>query len=171
MRERWSIPSVALHWLGALLIFGLAAAGFVMSELASDSSSRLLVSRMHTLGGVTLMLFTITRLLVRWRSAAVEPLPISELHRRGIGATHVLLYGLTFAIGLSGFMTGALSAWPDYLRGRLTHAPALEAVASREVHEVLVFALLVLVGLHVGGALLQQARTGGIARRMVPFLK
>ena len=56
-------------------------------------------------------------------------------------------------------------------RGALAAAPELESLASREVHEVLVFALLGLVALHVGGVVLQQVRRGGIARRMVPFLK
>ena len=84
--------------------------------------------------------------------------------------THALLYAVTFAIGASGFVTGARSEWPDYLRGQLAEAPALETLASREAHEVLVFALLGLVLLHVGGVMLQQVRKGGVLRRMVPFL-
>lgn len=171
MKERWSNASVAIHWLAAALIVGLATAGFVMTDLPADSSGRLLISRLHTLGGATLMLLTIARLLVRRRSPPIAPLPLSDLHRRGVGAIHALLYAVTFAIGLSGFVTGATSAWPDYLRGALAEAPELESLASREAHEVLVFALLGLVALHVGGVVLQQVRRGGIARRMVPFLK
>ncbi|MDQ3264391.1 MAG: cytochrome b/b6 domain-containing protein [Myxococcota bacterium] len=171
MRDRWSKTSVALHWLGAMIIAGLAAAGFVMTDLPADSSGRLLISRMHTLGGVTLMLLSVARLLFRRRGPAVTPLPVSELHRRGVGAIHALLYVVTFTIGLSGLVTGARSAWPDYLRGQLTEAPALEALVTRQAHEVLVFALLGLVLLHVGGVMVQQVRRGGVLRRMVPFLK
>ena len=171
MRERWSNTSVALHWLAALLIIGMATAGFLMTDLAPDSSGRLLLSRMHTLGGATLMLLTVARIVARRRGPRVAPLPVPELHRRGIGVIHVLLYAVTFAIGASGFLTGARSAWPDYLLGQLTAAPALETLASRGVHEVLVFALLGLVVLHVGGVMLQQLRQGGVLRRMVPFLK
>ena len=170
MRERWSTPSVALHWLAATLIVGLATAGFVMTDLPADSSMRLLISRMHTLGGATLMLLTVARLVVRRRGPAVTPLPVSDLHRRGVGVIHALLYAVTFAIGASGFATGALSAWPDYLRGQLAEAPALEALASRQAHEALVFALLGLVALHVGGVMLQQVGKGGVLGRMVPFL-
>lgn len=168
---RWSNTNVALHWLAATLIIGLATAGFVMTDLPADSSSRLLVSRMHTLGGATLMLLTVSRLVVRRRSPAVTPLPVSDLHRRGVGAVHALLYVVTFAIGASGFVTGALSTWPNYLRGQLARAPALEALASRQAHEALVFALLSLVLLHVGGVMLQQVRTGGVLSRMVPFVR
>lgn len=170
MRERWSTPSVVLHWLAASLIVGLATAGFVMTDLAADSTARLLISRMHTLGGATLMVLTVARLIVRRRGPAVTPLPVSDLHRRGIGAIHALLYVVTFAIGASGVVTGAMSAWPNYLRGQLDQAPALEALASREAHELLVFTLIALVALHVGGVMLQQVRTGGVLKRMVPFL-
>lgn len=170
MKERWSNASVALHWLAAALIVGLATAGFVMAELSADSDGRLLLSQMHTLGGATLMLLTVARLVVRRRGPAVRPLPLSALHRRGVGVIHALLYAVTFAIGASGFVTGARSAWPDYLRGQLAEAPALEALPSREVHEALVFVLLSLVLLHVGGVMLQQVGKGGVLGRMVPFL-
>jgi len=171
MRERWSNASVGLHWLAAALIVALATAGFLMTNLAVDSAARLLVARMHTLGGATLMLLTVARLVLRRRGPAVSPLPVSELHRRGVVAIHALLYGVTFLIGATGFVTGARSAWPDYLRGQLAKAPALETLASRAAHAALVFVLLGLVLLHVGGVVLQQARGGGVLRRMAPFQK
>jgi cytochrome b561 len=90
-----------------------------MTDLPADSSGRLLISRLHTLGGATLMLLTVARLVVRRRGPAVTPLPVSDLHRRGVGVIHALLYAVTFGIGASGFVTGARSAWPDYLRGQL----------------------------------------------------
>ena len=165
------LPRYKMGWqIAVALVVGLATAGFVMTDLPADSSERLLTSRMHTLGGATLMLLTVARLVVRRRGPAVTPLPVSVLHRRGIGAIHALLYAVTFAIGASGVVTGALSTWPNYLWGQLAEAPALEALASREAHELLVFALLALVALHVGGVMLQQIRSGGVLKRMVPFL-
>jgi len=171
MQNRWSKPTAALHWIGALLIIGLATVGFIMTDLPAESSSRRLLSQMHTIGGLTLMLLTVARLIMRRRGGPIEPLPIPVLHQRGIAATHTLLYIVTFGLGLSGFITGIRSTWPDYIQGKLAEAPALGAVASRQVHEVLVIALLVLVGLHVGGVMLQQLRRGGVVRRMMPFLK
>lgn len=168
MRDRWSNASVVLHWLSAVLIAGLAIAGFVMVDVAPTSSARLLLARMHTLCGATLMLLTIARLVVRRRGPAVSPLPVSALHRRGVGIVHALLIAVIFAIGASGFITGAQSVWPEYLRGQRMEAPTLATLASREFHEVLVFALLGLVLLHVGGVMLQQARKGGVLRRMLP---
>ncbi len=169
MKDRWSGWSVMLHWLAAGLIVGLAA-GFLMTDLPADSSARLFVSRLHTLGGATLMLLTVARLVIRRRGPTVTPLPLSDLHRRGVGVIHALLYAVVFVIGASGVVTGARSAWPEHLQGKLAEAPALGSLVSREAHEALVFVLLGLVLLHVGGVLLQQARRGGVLGRMVPFL-
>ena len=58
MKERWSGASLALHWLAGAGIVALASAGFVMTDLAADAGARLVLSRLHTLGGVALMLVT-----------------------------------------------------------------------------------------------------------------
>lgn len=171
MNDRWSKGSVALHWLGAALLVGLAAAGFVMTGLDAGSSGRLVLSRAHTLGGAALMVLTLARLVARRRGPRVAPLEVTPLHLRGVGVVHALLYGVTFALGLTGFVTGATSAWPDYLRGAVSAAPALGSLASRAAHEALVLALAGLVALHVGGVLVHQVRRGGALRRMVPFAR
>ena len=168
MNDRWSSRSVALHWVSAALIAGMGAAGFVMSDLPADSSSRLLLSRSHSLVGVALMAITALRLGVRRRGPTPDPLPLPPLHRRGIDAVHALIYVVIFALGASGLVTAARSAWPGYLRGAIGSAPDLEHVASREVHESLVFALIVLIALHVGGVIVQELRGGGALRRMLP---
>jgi len=168
MNDRWSTKSVALHWVSAGLIMGMGTAGFVMSDLAPDSRLRLLLSRSHTLFGFTLMALTVLRLITRWRGPSPEPLPLTPLHRRGVGAVHALIYVVIFALGASGLITAARSAWPEYIRGAIAAAPELEHVASREVHESLVFALIALIALHVGGVMVQELRGGGALRRMLP---
>ena len=170
MNNRWSTRSVVLHWASVALVAGLALAGFVMTDLAADSSLRLLLSRLHTAFGLTLMVLTVVRLVVRRRGKSPEPLPLPPLHRRGIAAIHGLLYGALVALGASGFLTGIASVWPSYLRGGQTVAPQLEHLASRQVHEALVFVLLTLVALHIGGVMVHEVRRGGALRRMVPFL-
>jgi cytochrome b561 len=169
VNERWSTSSMVLHWASVVLIVGLAAAGFVMTDLAPDSSLRLLLSRLHTVSGLTLMVLTVSRLAVRWRGTSPAPLPLAPLHRRGVSAVHALLYAAMFGLGASGFLTGVRSTWPGYLRGELAMAPALERLASRQVHGVLVFVLLGLIALHVGGVVVQELRGGGALRRMLPF--
>ena len=168
MRERWSTPVVVIHWLSAALIVGLAAAGLVMSHMSPDASARLLLSRLHSVGGVALMALTVARLIARTRAGGPAPLPLDAAHRRLVGVVHALIYATLFGIGASGALTGARSEWPQYLRGELGRAPALEAMTSRAAHEALVFTLLGLVAIHVAGVVIHQARRGGALPRMLP---
>lgn len=170
MDKQWGKWSIALHWASAAIIIGLATAGFVMADLAPESSLRLLLSRLHTAFGLTLMLVTVIRLVTRLRAAPLEPMAMAPLHRRGVALVHGSLYAVLFGLGASGATTGALSAWPDYLRGSLERAPELEQLASREVHESLVWALGVLVFLHVAGVMIQEVRVGGALHRMLPWM-
>lgn len=170
MSERWPRASVVLHWTSAVLLVGLALAGFAMAELGAPSPGRLLLARAHTAGGAALMLLTVARIVTRRRSPPAAPLPVSASHRWGIGLVHALLYAAILATGASGVVLGATTAWPGYLRGATAAAPMLSSLASRSVHQALVLALLGLVGLHAGGVLVLQLRRGAIIRRMVPFL-
>jgi len=169
--ERWSTKSVVLHWVSAGIVVGMATAGFVMSDLPADSSLRLLLSRSHTIFGVTLMALTVARLVVRWQGKSPEPLPLGAFHQRFVSLVHGLIYVLVLGLGASGVVTALRSSWPGYVRGELAAAPDLEHVASREVHETLVFGLLSLVALHVVGVLVQEFRRGGALRRMIPFMQ
>lgn len=171
MIERWSNASVALHWMTAALVAGLAAAGFVMSDLPADANLRQLLARSHTIFGILLMVLTVARLVVRWRGRSPAPLPLAPLHRRGVDVVHGLIYVVLFGLGASGVATAAGSAWPAYVSGELASAPALEQLASRKVHEVLVLTLLGLVGLHVAGVLIQQLRGVPVVARMLPGKK
>lgn len=170
MSERWSTRSVVLHGVSAGILAGMVVAGLVMSDLAADSSLRLLLSRLHTAFGLTLMALTVVRLVTRWRGKPPTPLPLSPLHRRGVDLIHGLLYVVLFGLGATGLLTALRSAWPGYIRGQLAAAPELDALLSRELHEALVYALLTLVALHVGGVMAQEVRRGGVLRRMLPMM-
>jgi len=169
--DRWGKWNVALHWISAALIVGLITAGFVMADQAPDSDLRLLLSRLHTGSGLTLMVLTVIRLVTRLRSRPPEPLALAPLHRRGVAFVHGALYVVLFGLGASGAVTGATSAWPDYLRGSLERVPELEQLASRQVHEALVFTLGTLIVLHIGGVMVHELRVGGALRRMLPWLR
>ncbi len=171
MNTRWNVRSVILHWASAGMIGAMAVAGFVMADLAPEAPLRLLLSRLHTIGGMVLMVATMARLLVRFRGPVPAPLPMEALHRRGVSVVHGLLYASIFALGASGFITGIQSTWPSYLQGQLARSPSFEQVLSREVHETIVFVLLGLTVIHVAGVVIHQVRHGGAVRRMVPFLK
>lgn len=167
MSERWSKTSVALHWGSAAVIGGIAIAGFVMTDLAPESSLRLWLSRLHAAFGMMLMAATIVRLGIRSRNRP-EPLRLAPLHRRGIALVHGIMYATLFALGASGVATSLGSSWPHYLRGELDRVPALEGFLARESHELLAGTLLLMVALHVLGVVVHEVRSGGTLRRMLP---
>lgn len=167
MNERWSKASIALHWGSAAVIGGIAILGFVMTDLAVDSGLRLWLSRLHTTLGMMLMVATLVRLRMRSQSRP-KPLRLAPLHRRGVALVHGMMYATLFALGASGVALSLASAWPRYLRGELSRVPPLEGFLAREVHELLVGTLLLLLALHVLGVVVHEVRTGGVLRRMLP---
>jgi len=68
-----------------------------MTSEAPDSSMRLLLSRLHTAFGITLMVATVVRLVTRLRTCKPEPLPMAPLHRRGVAFVHGSLYAVSLA--------------------------------------------------------------------------
>lgn len=54
MRERWSKATVILHWLAATLLVVNVLIGVSASGLAADASHRLVLSRLHAIGGAWL---------------------------------------------------------------------------------------------------------------------
>ena len=167
----WPRASMIVHAAGAALVAGLAGAGFVMSDAPAGSGARLLLSRLHTLFGASLMILTVVRLVLRSRGPKPPPLELAPVHRMGMGLIHVLLYVVTFMIGGSGVAMGITSEWPSYLRGAVSEAPNLHTLAARGAHEVLVFTLLGLVFAHVAGVMIHQVRKGAVLARMIPFVK
>lgn len=170
MNDRWSKTLIALHWLSAALLVGLVVAGFVMVDLPADAPLRRLLGRAHSLGGLTLGILTMVRFLVRMTGKSPAPLPLAPLHRKGVSFVHGLLYVALFGMGASGVGTALGSTWPSYVSGD-SPVPDLSGLLSRQVHGALVIGLLLLVGAHVVGVLVQQLRQGGALRRMLPFLR
>jgi cytochrome b561 len=171
--NRWSKLVAGMHWASALLILILIVAGFRMVGLDPADPMRRIIGRVHTISGVLLGLVTVARLVVRRRTPAPEPLDATESHRKGVAIVHALLYVVslaTIATGL-GTVLRVRDQWHGYLLGELPKPPAFDAFVSRQAHEVLAILLVVLVGVHVIGAVVQEVRKGGALRRIVPFMR
>lgn len=169
--DRWPKPVAALHWVTALLIVAIVSAGFLMVGLDPTDPMRRNLGRLHTISGNLLGLLTLARLVVMRRAQRPEALPTSALHQKGVAVVHALLYVLTLAVIATGLGTALRTTWHEYLKGDLPKPPSFELLTSRSVHEVLAMALVALVGAHVVGVFVQQVRSGGTLRRMVPFLR
>ena len=148
----------ALHWLMALLIFGLLALGFYMADLPL-SPQKLKLYSWHKWAGVTVFLLLIVRLA--WRithEPPAMPWQMSRLQQIAAHAGHLALYLLMVAIPLSGWLMssakGIQTVWfgvlpiPDLIPKDKEVGDAL-----RDLHEGLNILLVVVLVVHVAAAL------------------
>ena len=147
-----------LHWLMAILLFGLLALGFYMHDLPL-SPEKLKLYSWHKWAGVTAFLLVGFRLL--WRLAHRPPaLPASmpKLMQFAAHAGHLLLYVLMIAIPLSGWLMSSAKGFQTVYFGLLPIPDLLDK--NKELGDLLVLVhkslnllfIAVLAG-HIGAAL------------------
>ncbi|WP_315758350.1 MULTISPECIES: cytochrome b [unclassified Bradyrhizobium] len=169
--------AIGLHWIVAVLVPAAWISGHLGDILPRGSHDTGLF--MHVSLGLAMLGFALARLA--WRLA--DPPPAPEAAKFGawtvhVGEiTHLLIYGIMFAIPVLGIVT-------QFARGYGLPVFGLFEIASpwvgdrgfahdmKEMHEALANGLMILIGLHAGAALLHHYwlhdRT---LRRMVPGLR
>ncbi|MBS7543429.1 cytochrome b [Ancylobacter oerskovii] len=169
----WSRPLRLLHWLMAALLLALLAVGWTMTHVQRDLGTTFALYQWHKSYGLLVLPLLALRLAARL-APTPAPLEHSRLERRAARAAHLGFYALMLAVPLSGWLMAAAS--PLALPTRpfeLFTLPAPvgpdEALFERLqfLHEVLAYALLALLVLHVLATLKHQfLDRDGILRRI-----
>jgi len=156
--DRWGPVSQLLHWLIVLLILMLAVVGLVMVELPK-SPRYFWVYDLHKSVGLSVLALVVLRLAWRIYAGAPRPVPGTPSWQERIATgTHGLLYLLTFAVPLSGWLYDSASAlrplrWFGLFIVPKLSAPNAELKAwSRDAHEWLFWVLVALVVVHAAAA-------------------
>jgi cytochrome b561 len=147
-----------LHWLMAVLLFGLLALGFTMTDLPL-SPRKLQLYSWHKWAGVTVFLLVLVRLA--WRvTHRPPPLPehMPKVMQLAAHAGHVLLYGLMIAIPLSGWLMSSAKGFQTVWFGVL---PIPDLVTKNQelgnllqtVHLSLNLLFVAVIVGHIGAAL------------------
>ena len=163
---------VAIHWLSAALILSQIYLGFAFADLPKGSAERAELFTLHKTVGVAILLLALVRLAVRLIDAP-PPYPTSfpKWERRVAVWSHRLFYFLMIALpvtGLAAVSKRAVGGWTELVGG--SWFPVVPIPALGGGHELLAFALIGLVVLHIFAALKNQFLTGGpVAGRMPPF--
>ena len=174
--SRYSRGAIAFHWAIAILITFNFAAAFVAEDLPKAEAAQLLGN--HKAIGITILILSIGRLIWRFTKPV---LPLSA----GLKAwevtfarvSHWALYGLMVAIPASGWIMHSLaSAGKSVVFFGLFAYPGLPfaqdkptAGLFKELHEVMAFAMLALLVLHIAGALKHKfADRAGSIWRLLP---
>ncbi|HQU77952.1 MAG TPA: cytochrome b [Azonexus sp.] len=147
----------SLHWLMAILIFGLLALGFYMQDLPL-SPQKLQLYSWHKWAGVTAFLLVLFRLA--WRATHTPPaLPASmpKLAQFAAHAGHLALYALMLAIPLSGWLMSSAKGFQTVYFGVL---PIPDLLAKNKelgdllqtVHMSLNLLFAIVIAGHIGAA-------------------
>ncbi|MDE2270025.1 MAG: cytochrome b [Betaproteobacteria bacterium] len=173
---RYTLPAQLLHWLIALLIFGLFPLGLYMHGLPL-SVRKIELYSWHKWFGITVLLLVVLR--IGWRlTHRPPPLPgdIPPWQQATATLMHELLYLLMLCIPLSGWALSSAAGVPVVWWGvwKLPNLlPANPAMAHllELVHATLNYTLAALVAVHMAAALKHQfIDHDGVLLRMLPRL-
>ena len=164
-QARYTRTAIALHWLLALLLIGLAGSGCYMANLPF-SPAKLKLINWHKWVGICVLALSALRLLWRLthRPPALPPAVLEAMpgwQRVAHHGVHALMYLLFFAVPLAGWAYSSAAGFPIVLFGVLPlpdwlGADKALAAGIKPLHALLAMALMALVALHVAGALKHQ---------------
>ena len=167
---RYHTALVTLHWLLALLlIVALLMGTFALKTVPNSSPDKIDALRGHMIAGGLILLLTLTRLVVRLKTA--HPAPASTgnaLLDRLAPATHWALYLLVLLMAGSGVAMSVLAGLPGIVFGGVGTLPVnFDALPPRAVHGIVAKLLMLFIAMHFAAALYHQfIKRDGLLRRM-----
>ena len=166
---------VLIHWLTAALLVWQIYLGFTFHDMPRGPA-RMEMFAWHKTVGATILVLALVRLAVRLMNPPPPyPEELAKWERALAVWTHRLFYFLLIALPLTGLAAAsgrAEDGTVPLLFG--IWLPAIPGIGEEnpfgDVHELLVFATIALLALHVAGALKHQfIDRGPSADRMWPF--
>lgn len=184
---RYGAVAMTLHWLIAALLLANIALGLYAAEIVADRDPMQgPLLQFHKSIGLTVLTLSVLRVV--WRLLHPAP-PLPQTMAPGIKSlahiSHFLLYVLILVIPLTGWLmvSAARSGAPTHYFGLLTwpNLPFFADLAQPEksllhrdfnaAHVVLALSALVLVPIHIAGALYHRGREDEVFSRMVPWTR
>lgn len=155
--EKYSNRIIIIHWLTLAL---LAAAWFLgegVHDARHDGGATIAGYLTHSLAGATVLLLMLARLVFR-KADGVPPAMGDTPADKVAKGIHYMLYAVLALLPVSGMMQILTSdVGKAIAAGDAALLPAkFDGVAAHGVHEALVTVLIVLVAVHVLGALKHQ---------------
>jgi cytochrome b561 len=164
------------HWVTLGLMLVALPLGFVIQHV--KDASKMGFYALHESAGLTILFVAIARLIWRWLSPPPSlPNDMPKLMRTASAAVHHSLYALLILQPILGFM--ATNAWGFPMQGATAYLGFIEFPKFMEAWESLAkilslfhtiggWLLVVLIALHIGGALFHHAiRRDGTLMRMI----
>ncbi|WP_051303062.1 cytochrome b [Comamonas composti] len=152
--DRYDRFSILLHWLMAALLLAELGLGLWMTGLPKDSSgTRVYWFNLHKSLGMVLGLLIVLRLAWAALRPRLAPIAQSPLMQRLASGNHKLLYLFMLLAPATGFLGSVFSGYPIRFFGLRLPQLAERWDAAKQLlsflHQWAVYALLVLIALHV----------------------
>jgi len=181
-RTRYSLLQRLIHWAIAVVALGTRGVGFMLGFLGFDGvlakfgqDSTNLIYKYHKSFGVLLLALMVLRLVVKKLSGRPDYVPpLAAWQRIASASVHGLLYVALLAQPLVGWAATAAGGYPieffgQLLPGFLSKDPELSKTFYG-LHFLLGWAILGLIAVHVGAALMHWlVLRDGVMRRMSLF--
>ena len=175
-RERYGSVAKVFHWIIALLIIGMLAAGFIMHEM-DPAPLKFKIYNWHKSIGFIILWLVGLRLV--WRFYNVQPRLLSQKkwEIKLAQITHFLLYVCLFLMPMSGWLMSSADTYPDPLVYGINLPQIVQPDESFKrafsaIHFYTAWTLVGLIVLHFAGAIkhhfVEKDRT---LLRMLPFTK
>lgn len=173
---RYTSVAIALHWLMAIAVIGMIGVGLWMHEL-KNSPFKIEIYTWHKWTGLTILLLAIVRVLWRVHRPPPPLPPMPRWQELAADGSHYLLYGLLFAMPLTGWLMNSAAGFPLTWFG-LFKVPALIGKSRdafefwEETHEILSRVLIGLILVHVAAALKHWwVDRDEVFTRMLPWVR
>ena len=165
--QRYGDVAVLFHWLIAFFIIGMLLVGKYMTHFLDENDPvRFQLTQWHKSFGLTVLFLSVLRLI--WRFTHRPPAELASIpswQQRIAGWVHLLLYGLMFALPITGWIMSSASPLnvDTVLFNVITipHIPPFPdlpnkadiAASFHEYHELAGNLLILLLLAHIGAAL------------------
>jgi len=155
--EKYSKRMIIGHWLTLALVVVAFFLGDSLDDARHEGTPALTGYIIHAVVGLSVLALILARLFFRHQDGTPPALGQSLMDKVAKGIHHAL-YTLLVLIPVSGFLTIATS---DIRKAFLAHddrllPKKLEGVTAHGVHELLLTVMLVLIAIHLLGALKHQ---------------
>ena len=171
----WGALSKTFHWLIVLLIINQ----WWIAQRADDlpnGPAKIAALGWHKSFGITILVLALLRLVWRWMNPVPSLANVTKSWERALaGLSHVLLYGLIFAMPLTGWMMSSARNFPVswfhfFQLPDLVRPDKATYELMHDAHHVLFSTLVVVALLHVAGALKHHfIDRNDVLKRMLPF--
>lgn len=159
--QRWSMTTIALHWLSAALILALLGLGWFMVHGDGDAATKFDLYQLHKSLGFLSLALLLLRLGARVaRNSPPFPPAMPLWEQRLAALTHVAFYVLLLVVALSGWLlvSAAIIAIPTrffdlFVIPNLVGADATLQANMTYVHYVASRLMMALVAMHIVAAL------------------